>query len=162
MNKYKDHLIIVAEDEALHAVVNGFLLNNSINTNTCKLMPYSRGWTKVEDQTSGYSRDLEKTPCRRVLFVIDFDKNGKRLNRFKCKFPQELHDRMFVIGPWSNVENLKTCLGSQSCENVGRTLSEACPINSKKTGAWSCKELSHITSEAQRLCENVKNFLFKA
>lgn len=159
MNKYKDTLIILAEDEALHAVVNGYLIHASVNQRACHLEKYERGWVHVKERIPDYKKELKRYTSLRVLFVIDFDDNESRLQEFRDEFGDELQDRMFVLGPKSNVEKLKKCLEASSFEDVGKQLAEGCPIVKTEENPWYCEQLGHIFSEITSLQQKVYPFL---
>jgi hypothetical protein len=49
-NKFKDHIIVLPEDDANQEIANGFngfLLNLNLNGNLMKILPPAGGWEKV-------------------------------------------------------------------------------------------------------------------
>ena len=151
--------MIVTEDEALHSIINGCLLGESINKFACKVEPYAHGWKNVEDKIEYYSRKLEKFPLLRVLFIIDFDQSNKRFDSFVSNFKPNLQDRMFLLGPWKDAEALKECLGVSPFEELGKKLAEECQQDTAPDNSWTCEQLKHNSVEFERFKRLVGHFL---
>jgi len=54
--------------------------------------------------------EMRKYPERRIVLIIDFDNDLGRLESIKCQIPEELIDRVFVLGVLSEPEELKANL----------------------------------------------------
>jgi hypothetical protein len=157
-NKYQPHLLILPEDDANRELANGFILNQAINPRVVQIMPPARGWTKVlrkfrDDYLEGMRTKYQN---RHILFLIDFDRNEERLHYVQKEIPQDVADRVFVLGTWSEPEELKTKT-KKSLEHIGKTLANDCP--GTRNELWSDELLRH--NELERIISSVGSFLFE-
>jgi hypothetical protein len=74
----------------------------------------------------------------------------------KTEIPEHLKERVFVLGAWSEPEELRRNLGSY--ETVGSTLAGECRENTAAT--WDHPLLCHNAGELERLRKDVRAFLF--
>lgn len=106
---------------------------------------------------------MRRYPERRLVIVIDLDDRlddrKDRLAYAKNQIPDDLRDRVFVLGPRKDPEQLKRTLRIVgSLEKIGRTLAEEC-----RTGAheiWKHPELVQNADELRRLKTAVEPWLF--
>lgn len=158
-NNYKPHLHVLPEDDANRQIANGFLLNPHLNERTIQVLPIVGGWKKVLDEfKSVHAREMKKYLERRIVLIIDFDNKAERLNYVKNEIPEELSDRVFVLGVLSNPEKLNTKLNKKGLENIGISLSQDCSDNTRKV--WGHDLLKHNQIELERMVASVKPFLF--
>lgn len=159
MNKYKPHIFVLPEDDATRQIANGFVLNLTINARTIQILPPAGGWGKVLDEFEReYVCEMRKYPQRNIVLIIDFDcQVNERLNDIKTKIPQELSNRVFVLGVLSEPEKLRRNLG-KNFEDIGKSLSQDCSDNTQKT--WGHELLKHNKTELDRMVSFVKPFLF--
>jgi len=75
----------------------------------------------------------------------------------KQKIPIDLQDRVFVIGVFSEPENLRSSL-SKSFEEIGEALAEDCSKNTNDL--WAHKLLQHNKDGLNRMSASIKQFLF--
>lgn len=119
-NKYKPHIFVLPEDDATRQIASGFLLNLTLNDHVIKVLPPVGGWSKVvEEFANVHADEMQRYPERRIVLLIDFDSKTERLSFVKDKIPEELSDRVFVLGVWSEPEVLKTNL-KKNLEDIGR------------------------------------------
>jgi hypothetical protein len=129
---------------------------------------------------------FDKFPHRMVLLLIDFDEKTGDHNRREYTFRQlkmklkeklklgeelkseeelklenkleELRKRVFVLGVWSEPEQLRQNFG-QSFEKIGESLAQAC-INDDDE-LWQHELLKHNLEEVKRMKPLVNPLLFK-
>lgn len=89
--------------------------------------------------------------------MIDFDHQAERLSSVKDEIPQELSDRVFVLGVLSEPEDLKANL-RKSLEAIGESLSQDCSDDTRRV--WGHDLLKHNEPELDRMVSSVKPFLF--
>jgi hypothetical protein len=158
-NKYHPHVYILPEDDANRQVVNGFFLNPYLNINAIKPLPNAGGWQKVVDAFRDvHIPEMRRYPERRMVLLIDFDNSLDRLTYIKSQIPDDLKDRVFVLGVLSEPEELKASLNYKGLEEIGMSLSQDCAENTHKV--WGHSMLSHNKIELERLVLLVKPFLF--
>lgn len=100
---------------------------------------------------------MRQYQTRRFLLLIDFDQDQHRLNHIQDKIPEDVADRVFILGIFSNPEILKRILG-MSFESMGEELAENCAKNSDQL--WQHDLLKHNQAEVERMIADVKPFLF--
>lgn len=159
MNKHRDHLIIIPEDEADRSLARGFCLHLGVKDRHVQIERSAGGWAKVRDTfLSDFAPALSTTPTRRIVLLLDFDERENRRREIEAMIPPEVKDRVFLLGVWSNPENLKSDLGHASYEDIGSLLAEDCFRGTDTT--WSHDLLAHNKNELARLREQVRPFLF--
>jgi len=163
VNNYKLHLMVLPEDDANLDIANGFTLDSSfrMSTRSIQVLPPSGGWLKVlDDFTRNQLPIMKSNRNRHVLLIIDFDNDVKnRFEQIKGNIPQDVKDRVYVLGSKSEPEVLKTSL-SMTYTKIGEMIYNQCP-NLPKENLWSHPLLEHNQAELQRLINNTSSFLFK-
>ena len=94
---------------------------------------------------------------RHVLALVDFDGDAGRRNEVLAVVPPDFHERVFVLGVWTNPEELKATLGVGSFEAIGEALANACVRD--ESGLWEHELLSHNHQELDRMRRRVRPFL---
>jgi hypothetical protein len=159
VNKYSPHIVVLPEDQANSDMVNGFLQHPQLEARSIQVLHYAGGWEAVVEKfRKHHMLQMGKYSERRFLLLIDFDKKESRLDDIKRKIPDDVKDRVFVLGVWSNPEELKKALG-KSLESIGESLSENCSENIDVL--WSHDLLKHNKAELERMSGSVKSFLFR-
>lgn len=158
-NKYAPHLLVLPEDDANRQIANGFLLHHQLNSRAVQVLPVLGGWKSVvDDFTDNHVSELRRYDRRLLLMLVDFDeRSDKRLSDIKAKIPDDLIDRVFVLGSMSEPEDLKREL-KMSLENIGVELSNDCAENTMTI--WSHPLLVHNLAELERLNMHVKPVVF--
>ncbi|MCG8508106.1 MAG: hypothetical protein MI741_02655 [Rhodospirillales bacterium] len=156
-NRYQPHVRIVPEDHANEQIANGFVLHDQVN-NIAIERPAS-GWRgvldKLETELVPY---LNKYKEGRIILLIDFDDQyHRRRERFDSTTPDDLKDRVFVIGAKVNPEELRRSIG-MNFETIGNKLAEDCYNN--VDGLWTAEDLSHNEPDLAKLLEVVRPILF--
>jgi hypothetical protein len=122
-------------------------------------MPRLRGWPGVRDKFENeYVDILLNNPNSHVVLLIDFDQDPDRLNAMKKIIPDELRNRVFVIGAWSEPEDLRKA-GLGTFEEIGLKLAEDCRSDSKST--WGHELLKHNADEVDRMKSVLRPILFR-
>lgn len=161
INKYRAHLLVLPEDDSNRQIANGFILNPALNQRAIQILPVVGGWTKVVNEfINTHVNEMIKYSERRMVLLVDFDHQAKqRLHGIKNGIPEQINDRVFVLGTFSEPESLKTDL-NQSFENIGKALSKDCADDTRTV--WNHALLKHNQSELKRMIKRVKPFLFEA
>lgn len=157
-NNYKPHLIVFPEDDANRQIAVGFLNNQNLNDRNISLLKAAGGWKRVidiflEDHVSKMQRFSE----RRFVLLIDFDRDPNRLNYVRERIPKDSKDRVFIIGVFSEPEELRNDI-KMSFEKIGETLASECYQNTNKI--WNHRLLEHNRNELKQIISSVKPFLF--
>lgn len=160
VNVFKPHVLILPEDDANRQIVNGFLLDPSLNQRAIHPLPVAGGWVKVrEDVSATQVAQLRKYPERHLVLLIDFDEDVvERTRAFQEVIPDDVRDRVYLLGTKDEPEPLRKACGS-SLEKIGEQLANDCA--NKDVGLWGHAMLVHNQVEVGRLNKNVKPFLFK-
>jgi hypothetical protein len=156
VNKFRPHVFLLPEDDANRELANGFLLRVD-RLGQMQVLRAAGGWDKVLKRfESEHVTEMERCPERFMVLLIDFDGRGGRLTNAKAVIPEHLADRVFVLGAWSNPEDLKAALGPY--ERIGHAMADDCRNTTDIT--WGHKLLQHNASEVARLCEHVRSIFF--
>ncbi|ACK70457.1 conserved hypothetical protein [Gloeothece citriformis PCC 7424] len=158
LNKYQPHLLILPEDDANRQIANGFVLSLNVNYRRIQILAVADGWGKVVNIfLEDYVDEMRQFTNRNMVLLIDFDQRQDRLSYVKDKIPNDLIDRVFILGTNSNPENLKKAT-QKTYEQIGETLAKDCP--DKKNPLWEHELLKCNQSELDRIIPVVKEFLF--
>jgi hypothetical protein len=107
INKNKPHLLILPEDDANRQIINGFIQNLNVNNRAIQILPIADGWKKAVDKfTNDHIKTMRQYPQRNILLIIDFDECEDRLNFVENYIPDDIKNRVFVLGVQSNPESL--------------------------------------------------------
>ena len=159
VNKYQPHVFVLPEDDANRQLANGFLkkLDRSAPTKV-QVLPEAGGWSEVLNRfQSDHIADMDRYPNRFMVLLIDFDGNDMRLAHVRNRIPEQLADRVFVLGAWSEPEKLKSA-GLGSYEEIGSAMAQDCRDDTEKI--WGHVLLRHNEDELSRLGERVRPILF--
>ncbi|MBD0307172.1 MAG: hypothetical protein ICV80_03230 [Microcoleus sp. T1-bin1] len=166
VNKYEDHVLVFPEDDANRQIANGFILNSNVKEQAIQVLPIADGWGKLVDKfKDDHVSLMQRFPKRRMVLLIDFDGQGERLSYVKSQIPEDLQDRVFILGVLSDPEALKRIkkkfesIGTGKLEQIGDTLANDCS-NNNTNGLWGHDLLKHNKTELDRMILSVKPFLF--
>jgi len=158
-NKFKPHLYILLEDDANRQITNGFLKNPNINDFQVQVLPIAKGGGKVVEQfENNHIREMRRFSHRIMILLLDIDNNDKKVDDVKNKIPPDLESRVFVLGVWSEPENLNTDLRHKGYEYIGTTLAKDCDNNTDEL--WGHELLKHNKPELERMGSVIKAILF--
>jgi hypothetical protein len=158
INKHRPHILVLPEDDANRQIANGFLLNLNLNSRAIQVLPEARGWENVVDKfTKDYATIMRQYPHRMMALLIDFDDDEDRLSYVQSQIPEDLIDRVFVMGVLSEPESLRRDI-RKDFEGIGEALAKDCSENTNQL--WGHNLLKHNKSELDRMILSVKPFLF--
>jgi len=159
VNKYLPHLLVLPEDDANRQIANGFILNSNINEPVIQVLPIANGWEKVVDKfKKNHISEMRKFSKRMIVLLIDFDENYEdRFSYVKKQIPDDLENRVFVLGVLSEPEKLRSNLGN-NFECIGENLAKDCSNHTYEL--WEHDLLKHNKAELDRMILSVKPFLF--
>ncbi len=155
MNRYQPHLLVLPEDRANRQLAMGFLLGEGLIAGQIRVRPEAGGWIAVLDQFKEEIGGMEKYPGQFVVLLVDFDGRSDRLDKVKGVVPGHLIERVFVLGVWTEPEELKGSL-----EKIGTELANDCRDGTSKK--WDDELLKHNEGELARLRKVVRPILFSA
>ncbi len=157
-NKFEPHLIVLPEDDANAALVNGFLLSPFVHSRQVQVLPVAGGGKRVVQAfLDEHLIKLRKYTQRRFVLVIDFDDDLTLFERASCQIPDDVKARVFVLGVLSEPERLRTSLG-MDYENIGKSLADECFKHQREL--WAHRLLAHNEAELARLNDSVRGILF--
>ncbi|MGK7928866.1 MAG: hypothetical protein AB4290_27125 [Spirulina sp.] len=158
MNRYKPHIIVLPEDRADEEIANGFIEAQNVNYDLVKIERPVGGWQKVLDKfTEIHVSDMRKFPEAIIVLLIDFDGRDDRLSDVEKEIPEDIKDRVFVLGVKYNPEILKKDMNKKNYE-IGEALARDCSNNTNEI--WGHDHLKHNQPELDRIISSVKPFLF--
>ena len=157
VNKFQPHVLVLPEDDANRELANGFLLDPSLRVRNIQLLPEVGGWTKVIERfTLDHVAQMDRIPERRLVLLIDLDGDKDRVTTAKAAIPERLSDRVFVLGVFTEPEDLRADLGTY--EKIGLGIAADCREGTDTT--WGHKLLRHNEGELARLRQKVLPILF--
>ena len=166
VNKFVEHILVLPEDDANRQIINGFILNLNVNETAIQVLPIANGWKKVVDKfKNDHVSEMGKFPKRMIVLVIDFDDYKEpdglsyenRLVYIKSQVPEELQERVFILGSRTAPEKLRNDM-KKSFEDIGEALAKDCPKDTSEI--WEHHLLRHNENELKRVRLAVKSFLF--
>ncbi len=159
INKNKPHLFILPEDDANRQIANGFIQDLNVNARAIQILPIANGWKKVVDKLmNDHVRKMRQYPQSMMVLLLDFDQCEDRLIYVESHIPEDIKNRVFVLGVQSNPESLKRNI-QKSFEAIGESLATDCAEN--KNELWGHRLLIHNKTELERMIVSVKPFLFE-
>lgn len=159
VNKYQRHVLVLPEDDANRQLATGFVLDLDRSLLTrIQILPEAGGWMEVLDRfTKDHVVGMSRYPDRLMVLLIDFDGKKDRLDNAKAAIPNNLSERVFVLGSLTEPEALKKAsLGTY--ETIGLSLAKDCRENTDYI--WGHELLRHNASELDRLRDYVRPILF--
>ncbi|MEX0728333.1 MAG: hypothetical protein WD065_18830 [Planctomycetaceae bacterium] len=159
-NKYVPHVIILPEDDANYQLANGFRLHEAIAQGCIQVLPVAGGWPRVKSLLNDeHLAGLRNYHLRHLVLLVDFDGDKQRYGQIIQDFPSDLMPRLFVIGIWTEPEDLqRQQLGNN--EAVGRQLARECRENRREL--WNHELLAHNAAELDRMNGILRPILFPA
>jgi hypothetical protein len=159
VNKDRQHVLVLPEDDANRQLANGFRLGvDSTRLRQIQVLLVAGGWRNVLSLfQSEYIAGMERYPNRFMVLLIDFDDNENRLTDAKAFIPEHLADRVFILGTLSKPEALRAALGPY--ETIGLEMAKDCRDDTNII--WEHDLLRHNASELDRLRQHVRPILFQ-
>ena len=90
---------------------------------------------------------MKRQPMRYMVLLLDFDGRTDRRETITKDIPEELRDRVFLIGVWSRPEALRAALRTakgepyRTLEEIGAALAEEC--RNDQSTLWNHDLLKH-------------------
>jgi hypothetical protein len=157
VNRQRPHLFIVPEDDACRQIVNGFVLKLE-TPRQIQIEAAAGGWIPTRDKVlEEHVPALGANPNRHVLVVVDFDHRNNRFEAMLEGIPENLRDRVFVLGSGGEPEDLKRAFNLHF-EATGKALAEEC--RDDQPDKWTHELLSHNASELTRMRSALGAVLF--
>lgn len=158
VNRYQPHVLVLPEDDANRQLATGFHLGVPCYSRM-RVLPVAGGWAEVlHSFESDHISGMDRFPTRFMILLIDFDTREERLTQAKASIPARLTDRVFVLGVWSQPEDLRRAhLGSY--ETIGRAMARDCRAGTDTI--WSHDLLRRNAGELGRLRQHVQPILFE-
>jgi hypothetical protein len=159
MNKYLPHVFVLPEDDANRQLANGFQLDPLLDDRRMQILQVAGGWQEVLNRfKEDHVPEMDRNANQFMVLLIDFDKKEDRLDNVRAVIPDRLKERVFVLGAWSNPEELRQNLGV-SYEAIGLAMAKDCRDNADVT--WAHNLLCNNAGELERLREHVRPILFQ-
>jgi hypothetical protein len=159
MNRYLPHVYVIPEDDCDRQLADGFVLHDQVKTPRIQVLPPVGGWREVlkEFQTV-YINRLREDREGNVVLLIDFDgEYNNRRAEFEQRIPDDLKQRVFVVGASHTPEELRKAMG-KSFEQIGKDLAEDCFAGTETT--WNHPQLAHNGPDRQKLLDSLRKILF--
>ncbi len=159
VNRKRPHLIVIPEDEANRQLMTGFMGHLDVNSHQVQIENVARGWSHALDRfETDHIEPARRFQDRHILLLIDFDGRGEsRLQVAREKIPDDLIDRVFVLGVASEPEALRAATGN-SFEQIGEGLAEGC-VGRSEENLWTHELLRHNEAELTRMEAEICQFL---
>lgn len=158
VNRDQPHVLVLPEDDANRQLANG--LHSQVpwdRQRQMQVLAVAGGWNNVLNLfVSEHITEMDRCRHRFMVLLIDFDGKEDRLNDARARIPNHLSERVFILGTWTEPEDLKRNLGSY--ETIGLAMANDC--REETNTIWGHKLLQHNTSELDRLRERVRPILF--
>jgi hypothetical protein len=160
VNRFRPHVLLFPEDDAISQLAEGFVLGLSRGiSNRIQVLLPAGGWIVLLEQfVSKYVAGMGLYPARMMVLLIDFDAKQDRLQFAKGRIPEHVAERVFILGAWTKPEDLKTA-GLGSYEVIGQALAADCRKDSYTN--WGHDLLQHNAAELERLRKTVRPILFE-
>lgn len=157
-NKFKPHLVVIPEDDANRQIINGFKKDYRIKSRQINVETPAGGWLKaLEYFNDCLEKSMRNYKDRHVLIVIDFDEDVDRINQAKLMIPADLKERVYILGYFSEPENIRSSTGFTK-EELGDSMAKAC-FSGDET-IWNNALLHHNKPELERMklqiCSHLK------
>ena len=158
VNKHLPHVLVLPEDDANRQLANGFQLALDWSVlRRIQVLDEVGGWHQVLQKFgSDHIAGMDHYPNRVMVLLIDFDGQAARLQDARNMIPAHLTGRVFILGTWTEPEELRRDLGGY--EAIGSALARDCREGTDTT--WGHELLRHNAIELARLREHVRPILF--
>jgi len=157
VDKYRPHLFVLPEDDANRQLATGFQLDVD-RIRQMYVLKVAGGWMEVLDLFEAiHVREMESNPNRFMLLMVDYDDKLNRLERVRHVIPDNLRNRVFVLGARTTPEALRSSLGLPY-ERIGSALAGDCRDNTQSV--WNHELIRHNADELERLRLHVRPILF--
>ena len=156
-NKFIEHVYILPEDEQDEELANGFVTHHTCTGRVDILKP-AGGWHKALDALKDvHAKEMRIRTKRYMVLLIDFDNDPSRREDAEKLVPDDLRDRVFLIGSLKEPRDLSNQL-NLSRRRIGAKLAQECAENSEET--WNHDLLKHNANELARMRKSIRKIVF--
>ena len=157
MNKFKPHLFIAPEDDADRQIAVGFQMHLEAK-GEMQIVDVARGWLKVVGVIKDeYVPLLKNNLNSHVLGIIDCDKDADRIAEQLENFPEDIRNRIFLLGVNENPQEFKRS-AKMHFAKIGEKLADECYKD--ELDLWNHEMLSYSSSEALRAKDALRELVF--
>lgn len=147
VNKYLPHVVIIPEDDANRQISIGFALK--CVSKQLKTENSAGGWRRAVDYfLDEYAATMRMFTGRFVVLLIDCDGNPKRIADIRGMLPDDIANRVFVLGCLDEPERLRSA-GLGTFEEIGMRIADDC--REGVMGHWDHDFLRHNLAELNNL-----------
>ena len=158
VNRHKPHIYVIPEDDANRQIAVGFELDYRLRSRVLQVMKPAGGWRVVIDMIiHEYIVMLQSNLNANVVGIIDCDGHEARIAEEFIRIPENLRDRVFILGTLREPENFKESV-RLSFEKIGRKLADECFCDEFEI--WNHEDLIHIKDEVRRAKSTLRPILF--
>lgn len=151
-------MLVLPEDEANRQIANGFLISRQVNARNLSILEPAGGWRKVlHELRETHVPQMQKFSGRTIVLVVDFDRSASRRSQFEDALPEELRQRVFVVGVWTEPEDLRSKLAI-IYEQIGKQIADGCAVDGPSV--WDNPLLRHNQPEITRMRSIIHPVLF--
>ncbi|TVQ94686.1 MAG: hypothetical protein EA400_01005 [Chromatiaceae bacterium] len=127
INRYQKHILVLPEDDANRQLAVGFVQHPTVRPRSLQILGPAGGWPALRDQLHHQQLPgLARFQNRQLLLLCDFDERPTRRAEVLGELPATAAQRVFVVGVWSEPEDLRTALGHRGLEAIGQELADHC------------------------------------
>jgi hypothetical protein len=149
-NKYEHHLLVIPEDEANRQIMTGFNTHLDVNSHRIQVEPVAGGWLEaLEKFKHNHVPGMIRYEKRHVMILIDFDNRIDRIDQAKEYIPENLKERVFILGCLSELRGA-TGMGKEA---LGEALADACIGGNEEL--WDNEILAHNRAEMERMKNSI-------
>jgi hypothetical protein len=124
-----------------------------------QVLPAAAGWEKLVDLfLSDHVGEMDRWHQRLMILLIDCDGHADRLDDVRTQISAHLTDRVFVLGTFTQPEDLTPELGS--LDAVVAAIPNDC--RERTNTVWNHDLLRHNVGQVQRMNLLVRTLLFTA
>jgi len=161
MSTYGEEVIIYPEDPKTKDLADALKtakFGSVFDQRRINVKPSCRGWEDAVE-IAIKNCDLKRFSKRRIIILIDFDKQGTRLSEVKQRIPPECASKFYIVGWSGNIEELKhqTDCAGKGVHKLAEKLVDDCQPECH--GLWERPEFAQMresTSDSKSECERLR------
>jgi hypothetical protein len=155
VNRFREHVIVVPEDDADRQLALGFVLHAAVNRTHIRLDGIADGWPNLLRRLrEEYIGHLRRFPGGHVVLLMDFDDRIEERRRALENLVAEFDDRgqwegrVYLLGAAKDPEQLVREFGTHETR-IGERLADEC--FREKFEWWDDELLAHNRETRERL-----------
>ncbi|HZF41291.1 MAG TPA: hypothetical protein VE715_20880 [Blastocatellia bacterium] len=160
VNRYLPYVFVLPEDEKNRQLANGFWLElDMVRQRQMQVLQVAGGWPNVVELFKvKHIDEMKRYLEQRMVLLIDFDDRENRFDTVLASVPNDLRDKVFILGAHGEPEGLQRA-GLGFPETIGSKMAKDCREDTDEI--WGHDLLRHNASELDRLREHVHPILFQ-